>query len=240
MHSCRDQKTIDIENRANYVALAQRWEVLDVTIQIPEEEMSKSIPVYMEDSEDEGDCGLSSPDNQTEKTGNPRNTDEPSSVENPEKSQPSDSNLTGDCCGVNCSQGESTGSAVTDVQHSPHVQAALPRSQCGGSQVESSGDDGQCSGEACDHINGRVPSSSSLQSQGDPQTGSGKRCSCHCRQKSSSGVLDEEGQALLNILEFPSKVLWAVQMYSNLPKCMCACNTSLSLFKALLVPLINC
>ena len=223
MYACRDQKTIDIENRANYVALAQRWEVLDVTIQIPEEEMSKSIPVYMEDSEDEEDCGLSSPDDQTEKTGNPRNTDEPSSVENSEKSQTSDSALTVGCGGVNCSEGESTGSAVTDVQHSPHVQAALPRSQCGGSQVESSEDGGLCSSDVCDHVNGRVASSSSLQSQGDAQSVSGRRCGCHCRQKSSSGVLDEEGQALLNILEFPSKVSMGCSSIVLKSTQMCVC-----------------
>ena len=54
----RDQKTIDIENRANYVALKKRWGVLDVTIQIPEDEMLKSVPAYMEGSEDEEDCKL--------------------------------------------------------------------------------------------------------------------------------------------------------------------------------------
>ena len=223
---CRDQKAIDIENRANYVALAQRWEVLDKTIQIPEEEMTQAVPEYMNDSEDEEGASSSSPDNQTgqtEQTGDLSSTDEHTSTTISEdctkQMQTSDSKLTSDCSGGgNCSQGESTGSAVTEVEHTPHTQAAASQPQCtgssdSGSHMETSreGEGGVRDGEGgaseiCDHINGRVSSSSSLRSQGDVPSESRRRCGCHCRQKSSSSVLDEEGQALLSILEFPSKV----------------------------------
>jgi hypothetical protein len=57
----RDRKTIDIENRANYIALRQRWRVLDKTITFPDDELTDEDPWYMELSEDEGIDSNSAP-----------------------------------------------------------------------------------------------------------------------------------------------------------------------------------
>lgn len=53
----REQKTLDLENRARYTALQKRWEVLDKTITIPDDDLSYSGQEYLEhsDGEDEDD-----------------------------------------------------------------------------------------------------------------------------------------------------------------------------------------
>ena len=57
----RDRKTIDIENRANYIALRRRWEVMDRTITFPEDDLAEEEPWYMELSEDEETDSNSAP-----------------------------------------------------------------------------------------------------------------------------------------------------------------------------------
>ena len=49
----REQKTIDIENRAKYKALHERWVVLDKTVNLPDEEPSSDPLEYLLSSDDE-------------------------------------------------------------------------------------------------------------------------------------------------------------------------------------------
>ena len=49
----REQKTIDLENRARYKALHERWVVLDKTVHLPDEEPSSDPLEYVFSSEGE-------------------------------------------------------------------------------------------------------------------------------------------------------------------------------------------
>lgn len=71
--TARDRKTIDIENRANYIALRRRWEVMDKTITFPEDDLAEEEPWYMELSEDEDTDSNSapSPDDSTPSSNEP-------------------------------------------------------------------------------------------------------------------------------------------------------------------------
>lgn len=231
MHLFRDQKTIDIENRANYVALKKRWEVLDMTIQIPEDEMVRIVPPYMEDSDDEDESSnLSSPatidpvNKQTRVTvvsylsnnGRTPSASEFSRDSEPKGPQQSTAvcshhkytNST-NCGSGKCSLGGGTDSTISEVCHSSCFPRAASISECSGqdnlSQVSQSNPAAQ-SNELCAHPNGRIISSSSIQSYDDPGSNMRPRCGCRFRRKSGSDILDKESQALFNILEFPSKV----------------------------------
>ena len=50
----REQRTIDLENRARYKALHERWVVLDKTVNLPDEEPSSDPLEYLMSSDDEG------------------------------------------------------------------------------------------------------------------------------------------------------------------------------------------
>ena len=212
----RDQKTIDIENRANYVALKKRWGVLDVTIQIPEDEMLKSVPAYMEGSEDEEDCKLIPSTVDTQETVDSSSAssdtrDSSTSQDQPKDCQPPVSACSHQTCtnstncdSRDCSQGESTDSALSGTQcaFSVPVSASKCGSESDPSQAGRSTSTDHTT-EICKHLNGRIASTSSFQS--DESEGRTK-CRCNFRRNSGSDVLDDEGQALFNILEFSSKV----------------------------------
>ena len=229
---CRDQKTIDIENRANYVALKQRWEVLDLTIQIPEDEMVRIVPPYMEDSDDEDESSnLSLPfcvDHENRQTRVTvdfcsvcNNNGTPSASKFSRDSEPkcpqqsvavyshhTCTNST-NCDRRTCNLGESTDSAISEIQYSSCFPTSTSISECSGQdsllQVSQS-TSASHSHELCAHLNGRITSTSSIQSCDEPASNMRPNCRCRFRRKSGSSVLDKEDQALFNILEFPSKV----------------------------------
>lgn len=49
----REQKTIDLENRARYKALHERWVVLDKSVSLPDEEPTSDPLEYLLSSDDE-------------------------------------------------------------------------------------------------------------------------------------------------------------------------------------------
>ncbi len=53
MYGFREQKTIDLENRARYNALHQRWVVLDKAVHLPDEEPSSDPLEYVFSSDGE-------------------------------------------------------------------------------------------------------------------------------------------------------------------------------------------
>lgn len=53
--SIREQKTLDLENRARYTALQRRWVVLDKTVTFPDDEPVGDSQDYLELSEGEDD-----------------------------------------------------------------------------------------------------------------------------------------------------------------------------------------
>ena len=227
---CRDQKAIDIENRANYMALKQRWEVLDATILIPDDEMVKNVPPYMEDSEDEDDMNSNlSPshtvDSEEQLTGVCNNIGDSTVSESPDcQSKDPESAVAvcsyctnpTNCDSGNCSLGESTDSAISDTQR---TSSAAPAASSRFSGQNESPQMNQSTlkdkvTEVCEHLNGRLASTSPSQTQSDAQRERGPKCRCNFRRDSSSEVLDEEGRALFNILEFPSKVHACIHMYT--------------------------
>jgi len=179
----REQKTIDVENRAHYQALRDRWEVLDKAVTLPDDDLVDSPP-YMELSSDEEEEEVS--------TYCPAGSKYQQVLDRHRKSEPSNFHGTelkssvGDVARSKSSSVDETGASASTVKHvstceerkSPIVSNSgrhPPRAKKKGSSMEESGD---------------VEST----------------CSCNFRRRSCDSVLDEEGRALLQILEFPSKV----------------------------------
>lgn len=210
IYMCRDQKTIDIENRANYNALHRRWEVLDMTIQIPDDEMVKSVPVYMEDSEDEEDSNSSSPPTKTSLDEQSQQTVD--SCLGCKKSDPDDvSEMSKDKQKVSHPSAVECTNTCTccggGMHHSSHVQPSA--SSCSSQNNSSPGDwstSTENTTDLCQHFDDRIAATSSFSWDEDRQSERRPKCRCNFRRKSSSDVLDEDGLALFNILEFPSKV----------------------------------
>ena len=225
---CRDQKAIDIENRANYLALRKRWEVLDVTIQIPDDEMVKSIPPYMEEgSEDEREeeetnspsalaTAMANSDTLDTQTQPPNDSCSVcNSRQHPDASrdpQPRDQQISEETDNVTSfsspdRDARSVGE-TTDVAGSDTTQSVCRAPVGCSGQAATGGSSQQCElpnelKMLCDCIDGRlapVPSPQDLDVDRSP------KCGCKFRRKSGSDVLDEDGRALFNILEFPSKV----------------------------------
>lgn len=233
LYMCRDQKAIDIENRANYVALKQRWEVLDVTIQIPDDEMVKNVPPYMEEGsedeqgeeeeEDEGEgthCPTATGDTRDAQTQPPTNPCPVcNSIEDPNTTKESESRPTDHRFSEETDNAPSLANfsspdrdirsvgETTDVAGS-NTQCTCRPSATSGGQAE--GLLQRCDSELpsrsnklCEHLNGRltpVPTLQGIDAEKSP------KCGCKFRRKSGSDILDQEGMALFNILEFPSKV----------------------------------
>ena len=220
----RDQKTIDIENRASYVALRQRWEVLDVTIQIPDDEMVKSVPPYMkEGSEDEGEEEeTNSPSDDTLDTQSQSVNDSCpvcNSRQHPDASkdseiQPTDqqfSEETDHAPSLTSFSGpdrdiQSVGETTDTYMASSDTQCTCrPSVTSVGCSDQAGGSSQQCElpselNKLCEHLDGRLAPVSSPDAEKNP------KCGCKFRRKSGSDILDEDGMALFNILEFPSKV----------------------------------
>jgi hypothetical protein len=230
----RDQKAIDIENRANYLALRKRWEVLDVTIQIPDDEMVKNVPPYMEEgSEDEREeeeketnssSAVATPTGDTLGTQTqPPNDSCPvcKSRQHPNASSDPEPQSTGhqfseETDGVPsvtdfCSPDRDVRSVgeTTDVVSSNTTQSTCrPPAGCSSGQAAGGGTSQPCElpselKKLCDRLDGRLAPVPSLQ---DVDVDKIPKCGCKFRRKSGSYVLDEDGMALFNILDFPSKV----------------------------------
>lgn len=227
---CRDQKAIDIENRANYFALRKRWEVLDKTIQIPDDEMVKNVPPYMEvGSEDEGEVEEDEKTNSPMATGNtvdaqtqPPNDSCPAcnSRQNPDASKDLESQQTDQLHSeetdtipslTNFSSPDRDVQSVgetTDMASSDTLCTGRPSATSVGCSSEVEGSSQQCqlpseSNRLCEHLNGRLAPVPPLQ---DIDAERSPKCGCKFRRKSGSDILDADGMALFNILDFPSKV----------------------------------
>ena len=180
---CSDQKAIDVDNRAHYVALRKRWEVLDKLIIYPDDDITDATPWYMESSDDENEEDDSNscppPLIDQELFSAARATDV--------------CRLCGRSCDTNVAAGRSCGGG--NRKNSP---------RCGGTV----GDNGsvrclECGVEGKGYVDGRVmrgtyPVTSS--------SGCGLCGGVRGRRCSSSGVLDQEGVPMLQVLELPSKV----------------------------------
>lgn len=169
LFECSDQKAIDVENRANYIALRKRWEVLDKTITFPEDEIADNTPWYMSASEDECE------------------EDDSNSLPPPHHS-PLSSALepTTVCrtCGKSCvlANGE-TGVGVRDCR----------------SKVTRCAD---CAAKSGDRV------ASAERNRDDASSKGCGLCERACRKRFSTVGVLEDGSAMLQILEFPSKVRW--------------------------------
>ena len=195
-----------------------------MTIQIPDDEMVKSVPPYMEESGDEEEESNATTADSLETQTQPiadccpicnsgRNPESPKEPEHQPKNQPSSDDTdsvhsptnSSDHCRENRSVGESTDMVSSETQCTCRPSATSGCSGEGESsqQCESS----STASELCEHFNGRIaPTAMSLQSQAAMETEMKPKCGCNFRRKSGGDVLDEEGMALFNILEFPSKV----------------------------------
>ena len=218
-HTFSDQKTIDLENRANYIALRQRWEVLDKTIEVPDQEPTiHNTPSYLELSDDDIHDTIYSMSKTNkldgskdkgaikEQTDSATGNNDKELLESLEASldQSGESRVCSRChrlIGSYCSSlSDSTttnsesgyeGSSTMDGSVSPNTspkhtcaQASHPKG-CHGNVIpgETSDQCGICLKRAVGE----------------------KQCSCDFR-KSFDESLDQEGVALLKILDFPSRV----------------------------------
>lgn len=181
----REQKTIDIENRAHYQALRRRWVVLDATITLPDDDLVHAPP-YMELSDGDED-----------------KEDSNRSPLAPESRLSSDS----------ASGGTPSGNPGTDCEGSGCVPALKPKGLSNGLRPDRLGSfDTENRDRTC---SAPCPSPTTKTSRGVPE------CPCDFRKKSYDDVLDEEGRALLQILEFPAKVhatRQAVDLEKSYPK----------------------
>ena len=213
----RDQKAIDIENRANYVALKQRWAVLDVSIQIPDDEMVKSIPSYMEeDSENEEEESSSPPDHTLGNAQIQQATDCCPVLNgglNPQASKESihqrysddTDNMPSSTGFPNPHRDKRSVGETTDL-FSSSTQCACRMDATSGSSGRVRPLQQQCElsyKPLCQHFKERIAPASFFQDNGAEMK---PKCRCNFRRKSASDILDEDGMALFNILEFPSKV----------------------------------
>ena len=204
--------------------MRQRWEKLDVAIQIPDDEMVKSVPFYMEEeSEDEDEEETNSP------TGKDHTPDTPTKPEtnscpvcnsgqNPEASKISAGHRTTDqqssCDTDNTPSLTNTSSPDRNMQSvGESTDMISSDTQCAcicrpSATVGCSGQTGlQCespsskSSKLCEHLDGRLaPVPLQEEEEMNPN------CGCKFRRMSGSDVLDENGMALFNILDLPSKV----------------------------------
>lgn len=221
---CRDRKTIDIENRANYIALRRRWEVMDRTITFPEDDLAAEEPWYMEFSEDEDADSNSAPSsddlppsassvvtgrreegglNYSSRVGSGGNlTASRDSGNFTEASLETSSEIScGSSVADTCSSCGGRGKEVAAPSEGGsgwglHVSAASSNGGCG----LSPGGTRRC--ERC-----RKGGSVGAQT-GSEGVASAADCGCgwRKRRRSTNGILDVEGRALLEILEFPSRV----------------------------------
>ena len=179
-----DQKAIDLENRASYTALRKRWEVLDMTITFPEEEIGDNSPPYMEASE--GEC----------------EQDDSNSLPPPLSPYPSPFRLT----------------LPSDHQVSSTSEFTAMCRTCGKARATVSKEKGvvsECDGqeEKCAGCvgNGGVASYQPPGVEEVDGKGLNFEVCCFCdrargQRFSTSGVVDDDGTVMLQILELPSKV----------------------------------
>ena len=184
---------IDVENRANYIALRKRWEVLDKTITFPEDEMGGDSEPYMDHSEDEceqDDSNSLAPPTHYQTT--PTTHQEVCSSYEPTTV----CRTCGKSCGVAGTGGVAGCGGVAG-------EACLG---CTSSNDRAVGDEG--GGAEGDRGGG---------AEGDDRGGTSFTKSCYLcehaqyerRRFSTSGVLDEDGLGMLSILELTSRVSYA-------------------------------
>ena len=178
---CSDQKAIDVDNRAHYLALRRRWEVLDKTITFPDDDVIEPTQWYMEtsDNECEEDDSNSSP----------------SSISH----SPTDRELISNARATDMCR--SCGKSF-DIKNAVKNEMGEHRSY---------GDDGRT--DVCVECSVRVEdcaAGDAVRNGAAPATYSNGCGLCRGEKRrrrcSSSGVLDPEGVAMLQILEFPSRV----------------------------------
>jgi len=179
-----DQRVIDVENRSNYIALRKRWEVLDKTITFPEDEIgADNEPSYMDHSEDECD------------------QDDSNSLAPPTTHQGVSSSyeptIVCRTCGKPCTVAEDSGSVAGEGG----VAA-------GGGVVGE-----RCVGCTSSDAEGQERSVT----EGHGMGGASVSESCYLcepaqneHRYSTTGVLDEDGLGMLNILELTSRVSCAI------------------------------
>ena len=200
-----------------------------MAIQIPDDEMVKSVPFYMEEESDDEEGKESNSPTSTDHTldtqaqpatnycpvCNSRQYSEASKKST--EHQPIDQQSSGGTDNIPSltnfsnpdrdiqSVGESTDMVSSDTQCTCmcRLSATVGCSGQAGSSL-------QCelpkkSSRLCEHLNGRlapVP----LQDEADTEPEKNPNSGCKFRRKSDSDVLDENGMALFNILDLPSKV----------------------------------
>ena len=174
----RDQKTIDIENRAHYQALRQRWEILDKSIYLPDDDLVNSPP-YMELSEDEdGDSNFSSPNHEPPRHSKKQGAN--GSVKTSERTLRSISD---------------PAPVVTELDEEEKVRtkSEVTAAVCTNTHLTRTH-------TSANKANG----SAGGKSGGDNSTS--LKCGCDFKKHSYEELLDSEGEAMMQILEFPSKV----------------------------------
>ena len=209
--TCREQKTIDIENRAHYLALRERWKVLDATITFPDDDLVQSPP-YMELSDGEEDSNCS-----------PLHTKSggrsgPSSQAGLNNSKTVSGNPGTACDGSGCVStldSQSFSNGFKPSPRHPHLSnpSATTDSLSPSAATETENRD-RTSSAPCTITTTTTTSASTAD-------GDLSECSCDFRKKSYEDVLDEEGRALLQILEFPARVhatRQAVDLEKSYPK----------------------
>ena len=195
-----------MENRARYQALRDRWEVLDKTITLPDDDLVDSPP-YMELSEDEQEdededstyCPAGSKSRRMRAS---HRASEPSGLHKTEKKRNDGPRR------KSANLGEEKGASANTVERGSASREQLRTCH----QATNSGN----------HDNKHSPTRQSPDfSNGDRQHVVEEKddasvetseieqesvCTCDFRRRSCDRVLDEEGRALVRILEFPCKV----------------------------------
>ncbi len=220
MHTHRDQRTIDLENRANYLALRQRWQILDKTLQIPNHEPTiNDHPSYLEHS-DENTCSPS-PSNATTRTETDVSSEDKDVLNSLEESLDRSNVVCNSCHKTMTLSSSSLGNSTTTNSESGFSELSN-NSSCNCEKTERSETEcersvsGACvqsvgeSSEDCGICRDQV----GVARVGVAREGVTRRCECEFR--SSCENLSTEDEALLKILDFPARVSLHTLLYTSL------------------------
>jgi hypothetical protein len=185
----REQKTIDIENRSQYQALCKRWENIDKNVAMPDDDLSESPP-YMELSDDDdGDDSNYCPPRESGLSQCGRSLSNPF----PDGRAGLDRSRSSDTGGVEPRhKSPSDGNVVLSAAVGFLEERSRGRARDNGREEEETDRDTVVNGDEAE--SNRQP-----------------KCECDFRRRSWEDLVDEDGRALLSILEFPSRVFAARQ-----------------------------
>lgn len=240
-----ERKIIDIENRSHYQALRERWEVLDKTVFLPDDDLVEAPPyMALSDGENEGEeacVSFLTSEHRIKNTpalsvsvakhgsipGPGMDVDKSCSTAKDDgiKSEPSECDLHAELHVALCEKSLSL-NAGTGKYLLPENSITAPSVELNSGQTGFAGccaGDLHCSTSTTDSdLDPRAPVSNGLVGSGaggdSSDTGErGERCSCDFRRRSYNEVLDDSGRSLLGILELPSRV-FATQQPVDLEK----------------------